>query len=43
MIGVSVAKLQNWEEGRGKPEGPARAFLKIAAVLGSLAREFSHL
>ncbi len=31
MIGVSVATLQNWEQGRRKPEGPARALLKIAA------------
>lgn len=31
MIGVSIATLQNWEQGRRKPEGPARALLKIAA------------
>jgi putative transcriptional regulator len=31
MIGVSVATLQNWEQGRRKPEGPARALLKVAA------------
>jgi len=31
MIGVSVATLQNWEQGRRKPEGPAQALLKIAA------------
>lgn len=31
MIGVSVGTLQNWEQGRRKPEGPARALLKIAA------------
>jgi putative transcriptional regulator len=31
MIGVSVATLQNWEQGRRIPEGPARALLKIAA------------
>ena len=30
MIGVSVATLQNWEQGRRRPEGPARALLKIA-------------
>ena len=30
MIGVSVATLQNWEQGRRKPEGPARALLKVA-------------
>ena len=31
MIGVSVSTLQNWEQGRRHPEGPARALLKIAA------------
>ena len=31
MIGVSIATLQNWEQGRRKPEGPARALLKVAA------------
>jgi putative transcriptional regulator len=31
MIGISVATLQNWEQGRRTPEGPAQALLKIAA------------
>ncbi len=31
MIGVSVATLRNWEQGRRRPEGPARALLKVAA------------
>ena len=31
MIGVSVATLQNWEQGRRRPEGPARALLCVAA------------
>ena len=31
MIGVSVATLRNWEQGRRQPEGPARALLKVAA------------
>lgn len=31
MIGVSVATLQNWEQGRRSPEGPARALLRVAA------------
>jgi putative transcriptional regulator len=30
MIGGSVATLQNWEQGRRKPEGPARALLQVA-------------
>ena len=31
MIGVSVATLRNWEQGRRMPEGPARALLRVAA------------
>lgn len=30
MIGVSKGTLQNWEQGRREPEGPARALLHIA-------------
>jgi putative transcriptional regulator len=30
MIGVSVSTLQNWEQGRRRPDGPARALLKVA-------------
>ena len=32
MIGVSVSTLQNWEQGRRQPVGPARALLRIAAA-----------
>ena len=31
MIGVSLSTLQNWEQGRRKPDGPARALLKVAS------------
>ncbi len=31
MIGVSVSTLQNWEQGRRRPEGPAQALLTVAA------------
>lgn len=31
MIGVSISTLQNWEQGRRQPRGPAQALLKIAA------------
>jgi len=31
MIGVSVATLQNWEQGRRRPDAPARALLRVAA------------
>ena len=29
MIGVSKSTLQNWEQGRRKPEGPAKALLRV--------------
>jgi putative transcriptional regulator len=29
LIGVSLRTLQNWEQGRRHPVGPARALLKI--------------
>ena len=32
MLGISVGTLRNWEQGRRKPEGPARALLRVAAV-----------
>lgn len=32
LIGVSVATLRNWEQGRRVPEGPARALLRVAAA-----------
>ena len=32
MIGVSVDTLQNWEQGRRRPEGPALALLRVAEV-----------
>ena len=31
MIGVSVATLRNWEQGRRTPDGPALALLQVAA------------
>ena len=30
--GIGVATLQNWEQGRRKPEGPARALLQVALL-----------
>ena len=32
MIGVSVATLRNWEQGRRTPDGPALALLRVAAA-----------
>ena len=31
LIGISKRTVENWEQGRRQPEGPARALLKIAA------------
>ncbi|MBY0495436.1 MAG: helix-turn-helix domain-containing protein [Cyanobacteria bacterium] len=31
MIGVSVATLRNWEQGRRVPDGPALALLRVAS------------
>ena len=32
LIGVNLRTLQNWEQHRTRPTGPARALLKIVAV-----------
>jgi putative transcriptional regulator len=32
MLGISVGTLRNWEQGRRKPEGPARVLLQVAAT-----------
>jgi putative transcriptional regulator len=29
MIGISIGTLRNWEQGRRKPEGPAKILLRI--------------
>ena len=31
LLGISIDTLQNWEQGRRQPEGPARVLLKVAA------------
>jgi putative transcriptional regulator len=31
LLGISVRTLRNWEQGRRKPEGPARVLLQVAA------------
>jgi len=30
-MGISVSTLRNWEQGRRKPEGPAKVLLMVAA------------
>jgi putative transcriptional regulator len=42
MIGVSVATLRNWEQGRRKPDGPALALLRVAARNPRLVAEALH-
>jgi putative transcriptional regulator len=31
LMGISVATLRNWEQGRRTPDGPARILLQVAA------------
>ena len=31
LVGISVGTLRNWEQGRRKPEGPARVLLQVAS------------
>ena len=31
MLGISKGTLQNWEQGRRQPQGPARVLLQVAA------------
>ena len=31
LVGISVGTLRNWEQGRRRPEGPARVLLQVAA------------
>jgi putative transcriptional regulator len=31
LLGISVATLRNWEQGRRAPQGPARILLQVAA------------
>ena len=31
LLGISIRTLQNWEQGRRRPRGPARVLLRVAA------------
>jgi putative transcriptional regulator len=42
MIGVSARTLQNWEQGRRRPEGPAKALLTIASHNPSAVLDALH-
>lgn len=42
MIGVSVATLRNWEQGRRTPDGPALALLRVTAQNPTAVVEALH-
>ena len=42
MIGVSARTLQNWEQGRRQPEGPAKALLRVASRNPEAVRDALH-
>jgi len=42
MLGISVRTLQNWEQKRRVPEGPARILLELAAAYPNQVREVSR-
>jgi len=39
MLGVSARTVQDWEQGRRKPSGPALSLLRVAAVRPDAIRE----
>ncbi len=42
LIGISVRTLQEWEQGRRHPRGPARVLLRIASVNPKAVVEAVH-
>ena len=42
MIGVNISTLQNWEQGRRRPDGPALALLKIAEAVPDTVMNVLH-
>jgi DNA-binding transcriptional regulator YiaG len=43
LMQVSIKTLQNWEQGRRNPTGPAAALLKIVAASPELAIKSLHV
>ena len=43
MTGVSVRTLQNWEQGGRKPEGPAKALLRVVSKNPKTVLEALHI
>lgn len=42
LMGISVGTLRNWEQGRRKPEGPAKVLLHIVAKHPKTVLEAVH-
>ena len=42
LIGINVRTLQNWEQNRSRPTGPARALLKIVSASPKSAIKALH-
>lgn len=42
LIGVSIDTLQNWEQGRRRPEGPALALLKVVDAAPETVLQVLH-
>lgn len=42
MLGISVRTLQNWEQKRRVPDGPARILLELAATYPNQVRKVSR-
>jgi putative transcriptional regulator len=42
LLGISLATLRNWEQGRRRPEGPARILLCIVAKHPKTVLEAVH-
>jgi len=43
LMGISVATLRNWEQGRRKPEGSARVLLRVADKYPEAVLETLHV
>lgn len=43
LLGINIATLRNWEQGRRRPEGPARILLSVAAKHPEAILDAVHL
>jgi putative transcriptional regulator len=42
LVGISVGTLRNWEQGRRKPQGPARVLLRVASLHPDALLDFTN-